>query len=320
MAACGNKGDKASVDAKCSLDQLIQNYPDSIDLLNKRAALKLSDFAFDAALKDAAHSFRLDSSNVQSRLLYAEALLNKKDIAILDLAMAQYHFGKVAKSEPKNLRALLGLANIFSIRGDNQKAFDFINKTLRIDPKYRDAYVLKGSIYRNEGSLNLAKSSYETAVQQDPKFFGGYLMLGSLYESEGNPICIEYYTTARKLQPKNVDVLYSLAYAKHEFGQLAESKMLYRKMAKMDTSYFEAFFQLGHIKQFDEMDLDSAMYFYSMALDIFPKHLESLHNLGLIYEDKKQYSNALLSYGKVLQYNPDFQLTLDRVAAIKNKK
>jgi tetratricopeptide (TPR) repeat protein len=320
LASCGNKSDKVSVDSKLSLDELIQKYPDSIALLNKRADLKLSGFQYEAALKDAAHAFRLDSSDVKSRLLYAEALLNKKDLEILDLSMAQYHFGKVLEKNAKNLRALLGMANIMSIRGDNESAFLLINKALRINPKYRDAYVLKGSIYRNEGNLGLAKSSYETAVQQDPKFFGGYLMLGSLYESEGDPICIEYYITARKLQPKNVDVLYSLAYAKHEFGHIAESKSLYRKMAKMDTSYFEAFFQLGHIKQFDDLDLDSAMYFYSMALDIFPQHIESLHNLGLIYEDKKQFSNALLSYGKVLKYNPDFQLTLDRVAAIKNKK
>ena len=36
-----------------------------------------------------------------------------------------------------------------------------------------------------------------------------------------------------------------------------------------------------------------------------------------VYEDKKDISHALLSYGQVLKYNPEFQLTLDRVAVLK---
>lgn len=314
---CQQNNKNNSGDEKLSLDQLIHKYPDSIPLLNKRAERASNDFNYNQALKDAAHSFRLDSNNYQSRLLYAEALLNKKDIANFDISISEYHYTKVLEHDKKNLKALVGLANILTIRGDNEHAFSLINRALRIDPKYRDAYVLKGSIYRNQGNLKLAKSSYETAIQQDPEFCGGYLMLGSLYQYEENPICIEYYTTACKLKPKDVDMLYSLAYAKHQFGNSKDAKRIYRKMINMDSSYYEAFFQLGYIKQFDEIELDSAMHFYSLSLDIEPKHIESLHNLGLIYEEKKDVGNALLTYAKVLKINPEFELTLERVNKLK---
>lgn len=302
-----------------SLDAQLRKYPDSIPLLNERAHKSFENFKFQQGLKDAAHSFRLDSSNYESRLLYAQGLINQSNISNQDFFTSQYHFAMVLKKEPKNLEALIGLANTMAKIGDNEKAFKLINRALRINPKYRDAYILKGSIYRLIGNAKLTKSSYQTAIQQDPEFYGGYIMLGAIYESERNPICLEYYITACKLRPKDPDPLYSLAYAKYQFGQLKEAKRIYRKMLGLDSSYFEADFQLGYIKQFDELELDSAMHFYGLVLEQAPNHIPSLHNIGLLYEDKKDWANALINYARVLKIDPDYKLTLDRVKFIKPK-
>jgi Tfp pilus assembly protein PilF len=318
LCACGSL--KKDPDKGLTLDQLVQKYPDSIPLLQKRAQRSLDSSDFKLLLMDAAHAFRLDSSNLQSRLIYGLALINKKEFLNSDFAIAQYHLRKVLNKQPKNLKAMIGLASVFSFRGDLENAFGLINKALRIDPRYRDAYILKGSIYLSEGNYKLAKSSYETAVQQDTKFFLGYMMLGTIYQYEKNPLCIEYFTTACNLRPKNAEVIYSLAYAKYEFGYIDDSKKLYRKMAAIDSTYCEAYFHLGYIQQFDDENLDSAMFFYSKSLEINAKHIETLHNLGLIYEDKKDISNALLTYAKVLKINPEFQLTKDRVAELKKRR
>lgn len=318
FCACGTIEEKK--DRNMTLDQLVQKYPDSIPLLQKRANRSLDSLDYKLLLMDAAHAFRLDSSDYENRLLYALALINKKDFLDADLTSAQYHFGRVLKKDRKNLRAIIGMASIYSYRGNLEDAFKEINKALRINPRYRDAYILKGSIYLSQANYKLAKSSYETAVQQDNKFFLGYMMLGTIYQYEKNDLCIEYFTTASKLQPKNAEVLYSLAYATYEFGKIEEAKQHYRRMAGLDSTYCEAYFHLGFIQQFDDIDLDSAMYFYSKSLEINPKHIESLHNLGLIYEDQGDVSNALLSYAKVLKVNPAYQITLDRIAALKKRK
>jgi tetratricopeptide (TPR) repeat protein len=144
-------------------------------------------------------------------------------------------------------------------------------------------------------------------------------MLGALNESEKDPLCIEYYTTAAQLQPSNPDVLYSLAYSKQIFGQEKDAAMIYRKMLKLDSTYYEANCQMGYIKLNIDKDLDSALYFYNATLDVEPRHIEAYHNIGLIYEDKKDISNALLSYAKALKYNPDYELTKERVAVLKKR-
>jgi len=318
MSSCENK--KAlPIETGVSLDSLLLKYPDSVNLLVKHGELALNNFKYDIAIADAAKAFRLDSSRTDTRMLYADAICNNPAIQNADVSKAQYHYKKLIDKEPKNVRALVGMANTYSFRQDYDNSFKYINLALKINPKYRNAYILKGSNYRVLGNLKLAKASYETAVQQDPSFYGGYLMLGALNESEKDPLCIEYYTTAAQLQPSNPDVLYSLAYSKQIFGKEKEATVIYRKMLKLDSKYYEANFQLGYMKQFSDKDLDSALYFYNAALDIEPRHIESNHNIGLIYEDKKDISNALLSYAKALKYNPDFELTKERVAVLKKR-
>jgi len=317
--SCQNKGAEP-LNSNLSLDSLLLKYPDSVNILVKHGELALTNFKYDIAIADAAKAFRLDSSRLDTRMLYADAICNNPAIQNADITKAQFHYQKLIKKEPKNIRALVGMAMTYTLRQDFDNSFKYINRALKINPRYRNAYVLKGSNYRMLGNTKLAISSYETAVQQDPNFYGGYLMIGALYQYEKDPICIQYYTTATQLQPNNPDCLYALAYAKEIFGQENDAKMIYRKMIRIDTTYYEAYFQLGYIKQFTDLDLDSALYFYNAALDIEPRHIESNHNIGLIYEDKKDISKALLSYAKVLKYNPEFKLTLERVAVLKKRR
>jgi len=322
MTACKEapKSGETKNFSPASLDSLINVYPDSVSLRLKRGNQLMEEYKFDEALADAARAFRLDSNRIECRILYAEAMINKINRTASDLFRAQSIYQLAVKKYPKNLEALVGLANTYSMLEDYEMSFKYINKALRINPKYRDAYVLKGTNYRNMGNFKLAVSSYETAVQQDPEFVGGYLMLGSLYQWKNDPICIEKYTTAYQLDPKNPDVIYALAYAKQVFGKEDAAMVLYRKMAKLDSSYYDAWFQMGYIHQFSKNNLDSAMFYYDKVLDTQPKHIQSLHNIGLIYEDKNDITNALFSYAKVLKIDPEFELTKERVEVLKKKR
>jgi tetratricopeptide (TPR) repeat protein len=302
------------------LDSVLKIYPDSIELLLRHGDEAIEKMRFEDAMADGARAYRLDSSRLDTRILYAQALLNKQNYTTEDIFRAQNQFKYIIKKDSKNPRALVGLANTYSFFQDNEKAFKYINQALRIDPKFRDAYLLKGSIYRNLGNFERAVSSYETAVQQDPKFTVGYLWLGSLYEMKEDPICIEYYTTAYRIEPKNPDVIYSLAYAKQKFGKEKAATSLYRKMIRLDDTYSDAYFQIGYMKQFSEEDLDSAMFYYEKVLEIEPRHVETYHNVGLIYEERNDISNALLTYAKALKNDPNFELTKERVAILKNKR
>ena len=319
LCSCG-ENKKASIGA-IDIDSLLVLYPDSVDLLVERGNRYLKTFEFDKAIADGAKAFRIDSNNLEARLLFADILNNNPDRSITtDVSAAQRHYKFALKKRPKDPKVLISLASTYSQQMDFEESFKLINKALRIDKRYRDAYVLKGSNYLFLNKPDLAKSSYETAVQQDPNFFEAYLMLGSLYQSENNEICLEYYRTAVSLQPKNPEVLFSLAYAYQLFNQPAKALALYRKMIQVDTAYYQALNQIGVIKQYNYKEIDSAIYFYKSALQTEPRFVQAWHNLGMCYEERGDVSQALQSYGKALKYDPNFEMSRERADQLKNAR
>lgn len=319
LFSCGKKEDAVSSTVQ-NLDSLIKVYPDSVELLILHGNKMIKNYRLELALSDGAKAFRLDSMNNDARLLYADALNNRPNRTPGDVARAQKFYAYLLKKMPKEPKIYVSLASTYSQQMDFDKSFLYINQALKINARYRDAYVMKGSNYLFLNKIDLAKSSYETAVQQDPKFFEAYLMLGSLYQAESDKICLEYYRTAVELQPKNVDVIYSLAYAEQVFGQTYKALAHYKRMLQLKPDYHQALNQIGVIQQYDLKQLDSAMYYYNSALEVEPRFVEAWHNLGECYESKNDISNALQSYAKALKYDPSFELSRTRANVLKGKR
>ena len=320
MTSCSTNEQKSASKSK-DLDSLITLYPDSVELLVKRGEKAMKEYKFEEALADAARAFRLDSSNLDTRELFADVLNNKPNRSLTsDVYAAQRHYKIILKKRPKSPKTLVSMASTFSQQMDFETSFKYINQALRIDKRYRDAYVLKGSNYLLLDNRKWAKSSYETAVQQDPKFFEAYLMLGALYQGDNDSICLEYYKTAVSLQPKNPDVLFSLAYAYQLFNKPSRALALDRRMILLDTAYYQAFNQIGVIKQHNFHQIDSAVYYYKSALQSEPRFVEAWHNLGTCYEEQGDVTRALKSYAKALKYNPKFKLSRERADMLKNAR
>ncbi len=330
LAACSSAPEKPA--KKLTIDELYKRYPDSLPILIQHGNVLMERHDYDNALKDGAKAYRLDSNNIEARFLYASALNNRASRTVSEVMVAQDHFKVVVKQQPKNTKALVALASTYVFLDNYDLAFYYINEALRIDKRYRDAYIMKGTLYRKLGNAKLAKSSYQTAIDQDPDFFEAYIALGDLYLQDYDSICLEYYTTATQLRPNSTDALYSLAYGYQYLAgsdklspqrqmQLSEEALkIYRQMAKKDPEFTMSTFQQGWIKQFQQNDIDSAMIFYQSTLQKEPRFVEAWHNLGLCYEGRKEYPRALEAYGKALKYDPEFTLSREAAERIRYKK
>ncbi len=306
MFSCGDdkkpEGEKSE-----NVDTLLMQFPDSVPVLLAHGQYYYEKLNFDKAVPSATKAFRLDSNNLKTRMLYAEVLNNRPDRSIEDVISAQRHFDYIIRKEPKNTKALVGIASTFTLMQDFDRSFQYINEALKIDKRYRDAYVLKGTNYLQLNNVKLAKSSYETATQQDPEFFQAYIALGDLYASENDKIAIQYYTTAAQLQPNDVGVLYKLAYGYQTFGQFDKAQEVYREMYQKDETFAMSLFQQGYIHHINLNDIDSAIIYYNQAVVIEPKFVEAWHNLGMCYEAKNDRPKALKSYSRALKLDPNFE-------------
>ena len=291
------------------LDRLLKLNPNNVLLLVERGNNYLKSYNYDKALADGAKAFRLDSLNINARCVYAEALNNRAARTVVDVATAQKHFQHILKKQPGNKKIYISLASTYTQQGDFEKSFKYINDALRIDNKYRDAYVMKGTNYLTLGNRALAKSSYETSVQQDPKFFEGYLQLGFLYSEENSPLSTEYFRTAASLSPTSVDALYGIAFSLQQQGKFDESLRAYKELLQVKPKFYLALFNAGYIKQFEQNQLDSAEYYYRSAIELEPKFVKGWHNLGMCYATQGRKVDAYKAFATALKYNPDFELS-----------
>ena len=360
LTSCGQKNEEGSTVDNNNIDSLIGLYPDSLPLLLKKSEMLIAESMYGDALNFAAKSFRLDSTNETARMLYAKSLNNRPERTTQDILTARRHFQTIVNADSLNKEAFVQLGLTFTQLSEFDQAFVNINKALRIDKKFRDAYVAKGTTYRMEivnieseiqsignedqqkvGALareikerwDLMKSSYETAVQQDPEFFEAYFELGRIYQMEGDKICIEYFTTAHELKPEIKEIEYYLAFSKQHYGQgpqVEDARSMYRQMATGDeeektceftsqcVSYPSlALFQLGHLKQFYDNDLDSAIYFYNSATKSAPDFVEAYHNMGMCYDLKGNKTQALKKFGQALKFDPEYTLSREYADRIK---
>jgi tetratricopeptide (TPR) repeat protein len=304
-------GEKSSADAPkvTNIDSLVKLYPDSVDILIRHGNALLERYDYDNALKEGAKAYRLAPDNIDARFLYAMALNNRATRTASDVQSAQDHFLIVLKKRPRDTKALVALATTFTYQGQYDRSFEAANKALRIDKRYRDAYVLKGTNYLQLGKRDLAKSSYRTAIEQDPDFYEAYIYLGSLYQQDKDPLCIEYYKSAVQLKPNSMDALYALAYGYQDLGMEADAQRIYRRMIDREPTFTPSYFQQGYIKQFQQSppEIDSAIFFYQITLEKEPTYVEAWHNLGLCYVSMGDRSRALQSFSKALKYDPNFE-------------
>lgn len=292
-----------------NLDSLVKKYPDSVPLLVEQGNHYLEGYFYSEALNLGARAFRLDSNNIEARFLYANALNNIQGRSVVDVAQAQNHFLKVVEKQPRNKKAYVALASTYAQQGEFDRAFEYTNKVLRMDARYRDAYILKGSTYLALGKRDLAKSSYETAIQQDAEFYEGYMALAYLYSEDGDPVALEYFRTAATLKPSSTDAKYGVAYSYQQQEKFEEALASYRDLLQLNPEFHLALFNQAYIKQFHQDQLDSAIYFYSSAIDLQPEFVKAWHNMGLCYVSKGDKTNALKCFGKALKYNPDYELS-----------
>ncbi|MDX1445316.1 tetratricopeptide repeat protein [Lishizhenia sp.] len=282
---------------------------------NVKALLDLANFYKEAmiyqeVLPNAAKAFRLDSTNIDARKLYAWSLINQYNPKVEDILLAQNQFEYILTKEPNNAETYVNIATTYTLMGDYKTSFNYLDEAIKIDREYRDAYILKGTNYRALENEELAVSSYETALQLDQEYAEGFINVADYYVEIGNPIALEYYQTAYDLNPtlKNLKVraLYGIAKTQQDLGKYEEALHNYRTLAELAPTFEPAYFNPAYIKQFKQMELDSAIYYYNECVDVNPEYIDAWHNLGLAYAEQGRKSDAARAFSTALRIDPKY--------------
>jgi len=295
------------------LNTQLDKDPNNAELLARRAEILFKLAAMDEGMPDIAKAFRLDSNNVEIRRVHAGYM-----IASSRILAARKDYEYIIKKDPGNAESYLGMARTYAIENAYEKAFEFVDEALKRDKFLRDAYVLKGMMFRAQNKIDLAISSFQTAVEMDPGFYSGYVALGNLYEQKNDPLAFEYYQTALGIDSTGIDALYGKALYLQYHKRQDEAQVVYRKILGYDSSFALSHYNQGWIKLVLEKDYDSATFFFLKTVELEPQYADAWYNLGLSYSARKNKNKAIECFKNVLNINPEYKAAREELNRLIN--
>lgn len=176
----------------------------------------------------------------------------------------------VAKKYPKHYFAYSCAGDYYYLQGEYAKAFELINKSIRLNPKFSDAFNNRGKIYEEFGKPKLAFDDYTEAISLDPTNFGSYLNRAILYISLYNDTVSAWKDVNKAIA---VRPTYCLAYINR--GVFYEMK-----------------------GQFDKAEED-----YNTAIRLEPNNPKHYRYRGLLRYYVGDKNDALEDYNTALRYD-----------------
>jgi len=160
--------------------------------------------------------------------------------------------------EPRHAEALNVLGMLAGVRGESQKALEYMQSAVALAPSNPMFVNNLGNALRNVGRREEAERSYQQAVALKPDYPDGYANLGN----------------------QQLDL-----------GKLAEAEQSFRQVLRLNPDHAHARLNLGNILK-DLRRFDEAEGVYRSALAANPQSAELHNNLGVLMLDTGRLEEA----------------------------
>ncbi len=276
------------------------NSPDDAALYDKRAKVYLKLQQLPEAENDSKRAIKLDSTQAGFYLTLVDVYFSQNNTRL-----SKELLEKTAKKFPNNIESLLKLAELYFLVKRYQEGIDYVNKALKLNENLAKAYYIKGSIYRESGDTGRAISSLVTAVEQDNRYFDAFYDLGVMFAARKNPLALEYYNNALKVDPTSRNAHYARAKLFQDLGKPDEAIAGYETILASDKSCDNCYYNLGAIYLEMKKDPKKAVEQFTKAIEVNPNYVEAYFARGYCYARLKDKESAKADYKMCLKIQPD---------------
>jgi tetratricopeptide (TPR) repeat protein len=174
----------------------------------------------------------------------------------------EQYFQELVEAYPKDIQALLNLANFYFGQDDYEKSLVYYKRIVQIDPSFSIPYNQMGYIYRNQQNYSAAEESFKKYIKlipDDPNPYDSYAEL--LLKMGEYEVSIETYEKALEIDPdflpSHRGIATNLVYMREYKKARGQLKHLY-KIAQNDNQRINANFWIA-VSYLAEGDLDMTL-------------------------------------------------------------
>lgn len=320
--ACGNgEGSQQAVSSNDSTPGDIRTINDRInedrnnpELYVERAKAWFAHKDYEAAISDMKIALNIDSSKADYFIFLSDLYFTQnKTRDTRDMLR------KAMKLDTSNAQAMMKYSQLFYLLRKYDTAIFFINRSLHFDRANATANFQKGMILKEAGDTAKSITSFQSAVELNPEYFDAYMQLGILMSVAKNPLAVEYFNTALKIEPKSIEALYGMGKFLQNAGEYENALKAYDKLLALSPENQDAVFNTGAI-YFEQKKYDLAIKKFESIIQRDENFFRGYYGRGRCYEALGEKQKAIDDYRHCLAIKPDYDLAAIQLDFILKKK
>jgi len=295
------------------LTEAIAKEPKNAELLLQRAQVFYDNEAYDQAIQDLAGVLKIDSTHLTAhRMLadvYLDAYQSARALQTLERAVALY---------PEDIELKLKLSEFQLIVKQYDAALATLADIMEMHPGNPDALFMLGLVYNDQGKTQQAIGAFQSAVERNPDLTEAWIILGDLMDRTQNPLALQYFDNAIRVDPANISAWHSKAYYLQNHDRMDEALEIYRVIHTIDAQYPEAYLNAAILLIYMD-SLDSAMKELDILRKVDPVNAAAWFYIGRVHQVRGEKDKAIDAYEQALRLDSKYEQALDALAEVKEE-
>ncbi len=295
----------AKTDSIEILTQLIREDSNDYRLFYRRALHWMDKGDIDPALRDLMQALELNSKDPQLFLLLSDLYF-----ALESPQNSIDALKKALELDPENQSAFLKLAEIYLLKGEYATAQQYAETVLRLNSENAEAFYLKAIARLEQGDTAGAVNNLKLSARIDTVNFMAFMQLASIYDRKEDTLAIDYYRKALKIRPADEKALFLLAASYQRHRQFEKALDTYAALTARYPNNLNAVFNSGYIYLVELEDYQAAAQEFQRVIELNPKEVRAVYNLGRAFEAMELYKEARVQYRRSLELLPNYPLAV----------
>jgi protein O-GlcNAc transferase len=216
----------------------------------------------------------------------------------------------LARRNPRNAGAHLGLGIRYARAGDTTRAVTSLERCLALAPDAMEAYAALGEIARRQGDDRRAAEMFSQAVRRDPDFDEGTLQAANAYihmqsYRRARPLAVTY--ARRRLEDWRGPFLLGMISSGE--GKMDEALGHYEEAVRRAPSHGPAYLNAGATYLYGPATparLAAAAGWFERGLGVAPRYPELYYYLGLVRFRQRRWEEAIDALREAVALKPGF--------------
>lgn len=284
------------------------------DLYLQRAQLYMEREQIGLAMMDVNQAIQIDPKNVDALLILADLYYMLGDETNITATL-----NKALEVAPNDTRAMVKLAELNLLKQNYNLTFGYIDNALKVNTYNPRAYFVRGMAYMARQDTVSAMKNFMIAREQDVTFYDPQREICAIYWAQHNPLTESFMRSMMVNFPEQPMVRYDLALFLQDNGKPEEALSHYDTLLMLQPGNSRLLFNKGYVYFVYLGDNEQALNYFNQSLQSDPNYVDALYNKGHVYEQMGDYVQAKSIYSQILNDYPNYQLAVEGMNRVSNQ-